>query len=365
MKKILVIEDDESVRSVLEVALRMATYDVVSTGDGRDAIQKAREWLPDLIISDINMPGMDGHAVLKAMREDPALANRQFVLMTGDVKRNNQRQGMDLGADDYLPKPFEIGQLLACVEARLRRADVYQRLEDGMLKRHADLFNGTLPHEIITPLNGILGFAEILKQDLGSIPREEALDMLANIESSAQRLHRTLTNFLMLMNVQKAGNHGEMVAGPGVGAERVAQFVNLVSGEIAGKAGRLGDLAVDADPVATETSEAALKTVVQHLVENACAYSSPGTPVRVSLKLDKGCSCLKVSDAGRGMTREQIDQIGVFTQFDRKLYEQQGLGIGLALVKRLVETQGGSLDFESARGSGTTVTVRFKVAASV
>jgi len=360
MKKILVIEDDDQVRLVIEVALKRNGYDIVATPDGEEGIRRAREWLPDLVLCDINMPIMDGRAVLKAMRNDPALANRQFVLMTGDQKRDKQREGMDLGADDYLPKPFEIDHLLTCVKARLRRAETYQRLEEGMLKRHANLFSGTLPHEIITPLNGILGFAEILKEDLGKIPQEEAFHMLVNIETSARRLHRTLMNFLMLMNMENSSADPKAAVQRTTVGDRAAQIVVQVAQEIAESAGRTKDLSVAVEPLALNLDETSVKTIVQHLVENACGYSNDGTPISVRFKRENDRPTLRVEDRGRGMTREQIDQIGVFTQFDRKRFEQQGLGIGLTLVRRIVERQGGRLKFESAPGRGTTAIVEFK-----
>jgi two-component system, sensor histidine kinase and response regulator len=360
MKKILVIEDDDQVRLVLEVALKRSGYDIAVTVNGEEGIQRAREWLPDLVLCDINMPVMDGRAVLKAMRNDPALANRQFVLMTGDQKRDRQREGMDLGADDYLPKPFEIDELITCVKARLRRSEMYQRLEDGMLKRHANMFRGTLPHEIITPLNGILGFAEILKEDLGKIPQEEALHMLINIETSARRLHRTLMNFLALMSLENSADDPKSAPTRAISAERAAQVVIQVSQDMAGNAERTNDLTVTAESLSPNTDETTLKTIVQHLVENACGYSAAATPIKVQFKSENGRPTLRVEDHGRGMTPEQIDQIGVFTQFDRKRYEQQGLGIGLTLVRRLVERQGGVLKFESMPGRGTTAIVEFK-----
>ena len=363
LKRILVIEDEAQIRLVLEMALTRAGYEVVSAENGVEGLRRARECLPDLILSDINMPKMDGRAVLAAVRADPTLANRQFVLMTGDQKDVKQREGMDLGADDYLPKPFEIQHLLACVKARFRRAEMSQRLEEGMLRRHAELFSGTLPHEIITPLNGILGFAEILKEDLGKIPQEEALHMLINIETSAQRLHRTLMNFLMLMSLENTAGVSKSDGGHKLASDRAAQIVVQVAEKIADKAGRKKDLTVKADPLVVNKDEASFRTIVEHLVENACAYSEEGTPISVQFALEGSRPTLRVGDHGRGMSAEQIAQIGVFTQFDRKLYEQQGLGIGLTLVKKLVQRQGGTIRFESTPRVGTTAIVEFAAAA--
>jgi len=327
--------------------------------DGETGVEKAREWLPDLVLCDVNMPGMSGRDVLRALRNDPVLGNRQIVLMTGNQEQNPLREGMNLGADDYLPKPFEIKQLRTCVEARLRRAQIYRRLENGMLRRHAEMFGSTLPHEFMTPLNGILGFAEILKEDLGKIPHGESLQMLADIESCARRLHRTLMNYLSLVTIESAAEEELPDQADCLDATRAAPVIAAISKEIAEKAERPLDLTTELEPVALRCREADLRTIVEHLVENAFGFSAAGTPVTVTLKFGTGRPTLRVQDNGRGMTPAQIEQIGLFMQFERKRFEQQGLGIGLAIVKRLVNRWGGQIQFDSSPGQGTTVTVEF------
>ena len=99
------------------------------------------------------------------------------------------------------------------------------------------------------------------------------------------------------------------------------------------------------------------------MIENGFAYSTGGTPVSVGFGLVNGLPTLRVGDHGRGMTPEQIEQIGMFMQFDRKRYEQQGLGIGLALVNRLLKRNEGRFRFESALARGTTVWIEFRPSA--
>lgn len=362
MNKILVIDDDDAVRRTLEAALRRFGYETAAAEDGESGVAKAREWLPDLVLCDVNMPGMDGREVLQSLRNDPVLGNRQVVLMTGNQAQNPLREGMNLGADDYLSKPFEIAQLRTCVDARLRRSQIYRRLEDGMLRRHAEMFGSTLPHEFMTPLNGILGFSEILREDLGKIPQQEALQMVGDIESCARRLHRTLVNYLTLVSIESSQGEDALGRDASIDADRASQLVSSITRAMAEKARRTPDLAVEAKPVALRCSESDLQTMAQHLVENAFGFSIPGSPVAVSLGPGDGRPTLWVRDSGRGMTPEQIEQIGIFMQFERKRFEQQGLGIGLAIVKRILERCGGRISFKSAPGAGTSVKVEFQAA---
>ncbi|MGF1492294.1 MAG: EAL domain-containing protein [Microcoleaceae cyanobacterium] len=121
MQKILVIEDEPVVRTNLEAILQLSDYEVVSAEDGQQGLELAQKHMPDLIICDIMMPVLDGHLVLNAIRKMPATEDIPFIFLTAKADRSDVRQGMDLGADDYLIKPFTPEEVLAAVEARLNR----------------------------------------------------------------------------------------------------------------------------------------------------------------------------------------------------------------------------------------------------
>ncbi len=121
-KTILIIEDEPRTRENLTVILEMENYHVLTAAEGGRGLELAREKLPDLILCDVTMPGMDGHQVLEALREDAATGGIPFVFLTARGDRRDLREGMDLGADDYLVKPAAATELLACIEARFRRA---------------------------------------------------------------------------------------------------------------------------------------------------------------------------------------------------------------------------------------------------
>src|SRR5580698_5603446 len=122
MKKILVIDDEEWLREMIQLALRQKGYDVVEAENGEVGIEKARKILPDLVLCDVNMEKVDGYLTLSSLRGDPATAAIPFILMTGLADNAGMRHGMELGADDYLPKPFTLDALYAAVQARLKKA---------------------------------------------------------------------------------------------------------------------------------------------------------------------------------------------------------------------------------------------------
>ena len=115
MKKILVIDDEEWLREMAQMALRQKGFEVVEAENGARGVEVARKELPDLVLCDVNMEKMDGYSTLSFLRADPLTASIPFILMTGLADQAGMRHGMELGADDYLPKPFTIEALYAAV----------------------------------------------------------------------------------------------------------------------------------------------------------------------------------------------------------------------------------------------------------
>jgi DNA-binding NarL/FixJ family response regulator len=121
MKKILIIEDDRATRDNLATILRMEGFQPLTAPDGRRGLETASRENPDLILCDVMMPDLDGHDVLRALREKSTTVNTPFIFLTARGDRNDIRTGMNLGADDYLTKPATATELLAAVNARLKR----------------------------------------------------------------------------------------------------------------------------------------------------------------------------------------------------------------------------------------------------
>jgi DNA-binding NarL/FixJ family response regulator len=136
MKKILVIEDEPEMRRNLATILKLEKFNVMQAENGRVGIDLARKETPDLILCDVMMPEMDGHAVLKALRQDSKLVTTPFIFLTARGEKADFRSGMDLGADDYLTKPVAKADLLNAIEARFRRNE--QQLSSGSLTPNFD-----------------------------------------------------------------------------------------------------------------------------------------------------------------------------------------------------------------------------------
>src|SRR5829696_518410 len=165
MKKILVVEDAQSLRKDVLEMLGFEGYQGIGAENGLIGVQHAREYLPDLIICDIMMPEMDGYGVLETLRKDPRTQSIPFIFLTARTERVDMRTGMDLGADDFLTKPFHAAELLSTVKARLERAAIVEDKAREDMEEIRENIMMALPHELRTPLNVILGFSDLLMTD--------------------------------------------------------------------------------------------------------------------------------------------------------------------------------------------------------
>src|SRR5579862_3443450 len=202
MKRILVIDDETWLREMVHMALEQKGFEVLEAENGAAGIEAARKVLPDLILCDVNMEKVDGYLTLSSLRSEAATASVPFILMTGLADHAGMRHGMELGADDYLPKPFSIDALYAAVDARLKKAQTVREEAEKKLADLRDNISLMLPHELRTPLNGILAYGEILSSEAATLPAEEIAEMGQVIHESGRRLERLIENFLIYAQIE-------------------------------------------------------------------------------------------------------------------------------------------------------------------
>lgn len=356
--KILVIEDTEEVREIIRATLEFEGFQILEAEDGYSGTQAARAELPDLILCDINMPQLDGYDTLARLRRESATASIPFVFLTGVADRNNHRRGMESGADDYLTKPFTAGELIAAVNTRLAKQEALKKDTEKQLDELCGNIRIALPHELRTPLNGIVGISSFLQEEYASLSPEEVLENAGHINTAAMRLHRLIENFLVCAQLelyaknphqrQNLKNHPNL---------DIQDILESTPRELARIQKRDPDLHLDlqARHVATPAEHA--KKIVEEVVDNAFKFSRPGTPVHVATSRHDGEFCLAVTNHGRGLTPEQINRIGLHRQFERHVYEQQGAGMGLGIVRKMAELVDGRLVIESTPGQETHVRV--------
>jgi signal transduction histidine kinase len=363
MKKILVIEDAQSLRKDILEMLGFEGYKAIGAENGIVGVQKAREFMPDLIICDIMMPGMDGYHVLEELHKDPIMVSIPFIFLTARTDRIDQRQGMELGADDFLTKPFTASELLRTVKTQLEKTVVRGEVADRKLNQLKNNIILSLPHELRTPLNVILGFSDLLVTDCLFMDTARIGDMARHINSAAFRLYRLVENYLIYAHTEIVAADAKQLESLQAGYMLMPQTALENNARIkAEHYNRTGDLHLEVQMVeSVAIYEDYLKRIVEELVDNAFKFSEEGRRVELRAHIQDDHYVIAVSDQGRGMTADQINSIGAYMQFDRRIYEQQGAGLGLIISKRLTELHNGQFRVESRLGQGTTVTVHLPI----
>ena len=363
MTKILVIDDEDSLRETTVAILRASGFEAFSAKNGGDGIELARTTLPDLIICDIKMELVNGYQMLTAIRNDSVTATTPFILMTSNPDRKGMRQGMELGADDYLSKPFSPTELVSAVNTRLKKHRLMVEKAEVKLQELRSRMSTAIPHELRTPLNGILGFADIMRKDYKNLQPQEIAKMSERIYRNGKRLLRLVENYLIYAQVdsQHIDKHQqELLLHSSTDAMNT---IEELAREKALENNRVNDLDLHCVPASVAISAQYFAKIVEEIGDNAFRYSTKGTPVYFGTVTEDNALLMMIIDRGRGMTAEQIENIGAYVQFNRKVYEQQGSGLGLTVAKQLIEMHGGSLSIQSDVDHGTTVTVRLPLAA--
>jgi CheY-like chemotaxis protein len=343
---ILVIEDEFAVRQTLVDLLELNGHSVLAAADGIEGLKLA-ERRPDLILCDIQMPGMDGFEVVSAIQALPNCRGIPFIFLTARAGRGDQRRGMALGADDYITKPFTERDIIDAITARLRRQQPLRERVEQLLDERRREAGADWSHVLTTPLNGVLGGLQLIEAGADTIKPGELKELLGIVRAGAERqwaLTRKLVMHFELERLRTAPAGPASCDAPAAiaaGAMRAAE-----------EAGRTQDLTVRCDPSSVPIAEGPLTAAVAELAENAFQFSKPGEAVTVSAACRGGRYRIEIADHGPGMTEGQCARAIGFTKFDQSRHNQQGLGLGLAIARDAVELAGGRLLFEPAGPGG-------------
>lgn len=364
-RKILVVEDEPTILENILETLELEGFEVRGAPNGMVGVQEATEYAPNLVICDIMMPELDGYDVLTRIRSNPSLAGTPFIFLTAKAERQDMRKGMELGADDYLIKPFTTSELLAAVEARFeRQSDITEPLA-AQIDTLRDNITRSLPHELRTPLTGILGYTELLMMGTEDMPDTEIQSMVHQIHDSSLRLHRLIEKYLMFAQVQLALNdHARVERWRNTHQCQAANEVKNAANNKAAEANRSQDLVLDIQPVTVRVLGENMKAIAEELIQNAFKFSNPNTKVEVSLRPNGNMAELTVIDHGRGMSESEIENMGAYMQFQRAFYEQQGLGLGISITKNLVAIYNGTFHVDSVPEAYTAITIKLPLVSS-
>ncbi|RPI04273.1 MAG: hybrid sensor histidine kinase/response regulator [Ignavibacteriae bacterium] len=358
-KRILCIEDDAGMRMSIRMMLEMVGYEMEEAKDGKAGVAQALKAPPDLIVCDIRMPILDGFQTLEELHKHESTAQIPFVFLTGEDPRTHLRKGMNLGASDFILKPIDVDDFIKAVQVRLEEAEKRKNESQRAIEELSESITRALPHELRTPMTGILGLTELL-QSYDRMNPEEVKEIAKSLFDSAVRMNQTLEKFwIHTQCLLLPSDQAKLTASRQKGSRDAQEIAKRVAERLATSANRPADLVMSLSPISIAISERYLEHILQQLMDNAFKFSVPGTQVVLSTFCINGMGTISIKDQGRGMSEDQIKNIQMFMQFDRARHEQQGLGLGLMIAKRLTEMHGGNIQFGSTPSIGTSVTISF------
>jgi signal transduction histidine kinase len=372
--RVLVADDNADMREYI-TRLLCAHWDVEAVDDGEAALAAARKNPPELVLTDVMMPRLDGFGLLAALRRDPATRSIPVVMLSARAGEESRIEGLQAGADDYLVKPFSARELIARVETHLelrRVRDAAARERDQLLRRERDArleaeranrakdeFLAVVSHELRTPLNAMMGWARLLLD--GGLPADRLQHGLEVIERNAQTQAQLIDDLLDVSRIISGKVRIDPRPTRPIGfVEAAIESVRLAA---SAKGVRL-QLALDSDAGDILGDRDRLQQVVWNLLSNAIKFTPTGGSVFVGLARANAGVEICVEDTGRGIRPEFMPHVFErFRQADASFTRALGgLGLGLAIARHLVELHGGTIDVHSdGEGRGARFTVRLPI----
>ena len=366
----VVVEDSPQIVQFIHMTLRRQ-FKVLAAPDGLKGLELARRERPSLVVTDLMMPGIDGLELTRRLRADPATSHLPVIMLTARGELDDRVKGLETGVSAYLTKPFSPKELLTCarqlVRAKEQTADLvlHQRMES------LEIVAAGLAHEMNNPLNYVKNALGRVRQDsedslalldaavgrpLDAAERERAArigarvrELLSVADSGLKRLAGTVE---LMGRYGRAGYRRELVPHDAWEAART------VVGVVLPATGRHVEVALDlqGDGV-VECVPEELGQVVTNLVQNAIEAVPEGTGrVQLRGRVEGSELVLQVKDNGPGIPDDVQQRL--FTPFFTTKGPGRGMGLGLTISRRVIQSMGGTLQFASAAGQGTEFTVR-------
>ena len=370
---ILVVDDEPDNFDVIETLLSEQNYQLHYAASGKNAIASLETFQPDLILLDVMMPEMDGIDVCQRIKAHPQWQIVPIIMVTALSSKSDLANCLNAGADDFISKPINSVEMRARVNSMLRIKQQYDNIQTlsqiqsntiNILESTLNELRGTLSsrmsHELNTPLNGIMGTISLLKEDIENMDIHEIREMLGWVDDSAQRLENLTKKFLLYLELESSPNRQLSFKTAHTKFSKSAVESTLKSYVRQLKRGD-DEIIFDLEEAEIALSDRYLLTVLHELVDNAVKFSASGTIIKINSQVVDNMFNLSVHDLGRGLTKEQVDRIGAFVQFERKTYEQQGIGLGLRIVKKIIELAGGIFSISSIYQQQTTVNISLPI----
>ncbi len=353
MNKILVIEDEDIIRENIFDALSLNDFEIFTAENGIEGVRLAKQINPDLILCDIMMPLMDGYGVLKEIKSDEKFTLTPFVFISAKSNHEDIRNGMNLGADDYLIKPFLLQDLLKIVSLKLEESERKKKIYYNKQQDLIEQYGSVQMHELNTPMNGILTSITLLQEMGVKNYSKEVEELLQIINVSSKRLHRSLSNILYYKQLEGVNYsfYSEVIKETSISATLI---------KIAKNYNRRDDLIYFSEADIIQFDRKLLLTIISELVDNAFKFTLKDDKVFFSLLQKENAIEIKIRHNNRNNFEiEEFENSHPFVQFKKEKYEQAGIGLGLSIVKLIAIQYGLKLNYEIDTNNNAVFTINF------
>lgn len=360
---VLVVEDDIHLLTGIRDILEISEYKVLTATNGREGLQVLRqiEPPPDIIVSDIMMPQLDGFGFLEEVRKEDRWVTIPFIFLTAKGEKHDQWRGSLLGADVYIVKPFEPEDLIVAIRSRIKRHGHINRVQQGKESELKRKILTILNHEFRTPLTLVVAYADMLKDfDPSSMSDGDVIAFLRGINSGADRLRRLIENFITLVELD-SGDAEKTCSWRRRKVEDWNELIQDAWRQVAQPDQRprhfVHNIPVNIPPITVDVQY--ITIVIRELLDNAAKFSKDHSNITLNMQTVNDWLEITVQDNGRGIPPDDLEKIWLpFYQINREEFEDQGAGSGLALVDGLVRIHGGTREVISTLGAGSTFIVR-------
>ncbi|MCF8240149.1 MAG: response regulator [Melioribacteraceae bacterium] len=354
MEKILIVEDDQEVRSSLSEILATSGFEVVEAEDGKAGLEKVFEVIPDLIISDIMMPKMDGYELLNALQNDEKTGAIPFILLSAKSDHSDIRKGMNIGADDYLTKPFRAKELLEAVQTRINK----KRMHDKKWEELANNLSQYIPHELRTPLVSVLGFSQIILEEFDTLSEDMMRDLAYKVNKAGKRLYDRIEKFIIYSDVELLSKDDIMQKE--LKSESI-EISDLLFKEMLLESfsleERIKEIEYYIDTAEIKITRVYVQVLLKELLENAIKFSTKGDKIKITGKMLIDVYELVFHDTGIGIAQNDLNGLFLANRFQKNESGNIGNGFGLIIVRKICDIFKCKIRIESELNVFTKVTI--------
>jgi two-component system, sensor histidine kinase and response regulator len=347
-KRILVVEDEKDIRDSLKTILELNDYEVETAENGQIGLKKVIDRKPDLILCDVMMPVLDGFGLLEQLRSKSI--ETPLIFLTAKAQYNDLRTGMNLGADDYIFKPFKSAELLQSIERRLERKDQLEHHLKSLINSLEQTIILMVGHEFKTPMHGILSFTNLIKQKANDLANDEIEDFCNYLERSSNRLQQTFSKIKVYYDLKLSG----IAPMSDRSKVRLDLLIQHIANQVGAEHQREACLILTPmQPLEINISVELFSIALYELIDNAFKFSDKDSTVTINLLSGLNGVSIEILDQGKLCKASELNvQSGAIGQIKRSKFEQQGLGIGLALAMLIVNSQNGQIFFDDIKPQG-------------